>query len=151
MDLNEIDYDLGLFLESAPESLLSRPIQSGSAAEGPSPKREVKGARRVRNACLQCRKRKIRCSRTYPCKIISDILITKSIYICFCAYVRAFPQAKDVSPEGMARHVIGKAAFRREFLSSMPHTIRPVDSLSLFSKSKVLFLFFRFFSVIVVI
>ncbi|KNZ49854.1 hypothetical protein VP01_473g6 [Puccinia sorghi] len=68
MDLNEIDYDLGLFLESAPESLLSRPIQSGSAAEGPSPKREVKGARRVRNACLQCRKRKIRCSRTYPCK-----------------------------------------------------------------------------------
>ncbi|KAG0141781.1 hypothetical protein CROQUDRAFT_135954 [Cronartium quercuum f. sp. fusiforme G11] len=31
-------------------------------------KREVKGARRVRNACLQCRERKIRCSRTYPCK-----------------------------------------------------------------------------------
>lgn len=71
MDLNDIDYDLGLFLDSAPEGLPlkpSRPIQSGSAAEGPSPKREVKGARRVRNACLQCRERKIRCSRTYPCK-----------------------------------------------------------------------------------
>ncbi|KAH9814576.1 hypothetical protein DFH28DRAFT_894546 [Melampsora americana] len=40
------------------------PVEGSS----PSSKREVKGARRVRNACLQCRERKIRCSRTYPCK-----------------------------------------------------------------------------------
>lgn len=40
------------------------PVEGSSA----SSKREVKGARRVRNACLQCRERKIRCSRTYPCK-----------------------------------------------------------------------------------
>ncbi|EGG02333.1 uncharacterized protein MELLADRAFT_72794 [Melampsora larici-populina 98AG31] len=45
-----------------PESFT--PVEGSSA----SSKREVKGARRVRNACLQCRERKIRCSRTYPCK-----------------------------------------------------------------------------------
>ncbi|KAA1111626.1 hypothetical protein PGT21_006671 [Puccinia graminis f. sp. tritici] len=70
MDLNEIDYELGLFLASAPGMVPEAStcqIQS-SSAEDLAPKREVKGARRVRNACLQCRERKIRCSRTYPCK-----------------------------------------------------------------------------------
>ncbi|WAQ92218.1 hypothetical protein PtA15_16A124 [Puccinia triticina] len=70
MDLNGVDYELGLFLASAPSGFpeaSSCQIQSSSAADL-SPKREVKGARRVRNACLQCRERKIRCSRTYPCK-----------------------------------------------------------------------------------
>ncbi|KAH9440997.1 hypothetical protein MJO28_016036 [Puccinia striiformis f. sp. tritici] len=70
MDLNEINYELGLFLASAPDmgpEASTCQIQSSSAADL-SPKREVQGARRVRNACLQCRERKIRCSRTYPCK-----------------------------------------------------------------------------------
>ncbi|PLW18072.1 hypothetical protein PCANC_14713 [Puccinia coronata f. sp. avenae] len=71
MDLKEIDYELGMFLESAQADFAqdrsSCQIQSSSTTCA-SPKREVKGARRVRNACLQCRERKIRCSRTYPCK-----------------------------------------------------------------------------------
>jgi hypothetical protein len=113
-----------MFLESAQADFAqdrsSCQIQSSSTTCA-SPKREVKGARRVRNACLQCRERKIRCSRTYPCKIISDILSSLDIPMSTflrCAYQCDGRQVKDVSPEGMARRVIGKAAFQRELFPS---------------------------------
>ncbi|MBW0475514.1 hypothetical protein O181_015229 [Austropuccinia psidii MF-1] len=70
MDLTEADYQVHLLLPTP--ACLSPPaphgIQQSNNAACSSHKREVQGARRVRNACLQCRERKIRCSRTYPCK-----------------------------------------------------------------------------------
>lgn len=95
-----------------------RPVEESSNVPT---KREVKGARRVRNACLQCRERKIRCSRTYPCKLSMYLSIISRLYLWHAVYFKAHhpsqKQVEDVFREAMEMRAIGRVDFPGRSLS----------------------------------